>query len=210
MHDSYIQSYLDTRKPRIVGIGRKVLGRHRDGTAFPLYLSIGEFPHEGRSHFVGICHDATTEQEQIEQIRDLATYDELTRVLNRRSVVVELTTLLERAEHEDEGVAVLFIDLDNFKQINDRFGHQVGDRVLQVMATRLKAQLRDGDRLARVGGDEFVAVIQTDEDETIRTRSPAGSWPSAASRWRSRGRSCGSAPASASASRPTTARRPTI
>lgn len=166
-HDSYLRSYLDTRKPRIVGIGRKVLGRHRDGTAFPLYLSVGEFPHEGHSHFVGICHDATAEQEHIEQIRDLATYDDLTRVLNRRSVVVELTTLLERAEHGDDGVAVLFIDLDDFKQINDRFGHQVGDRVLQIMAARLQAQLRDGDRLARVGDDEFVAVIRTDEDETI-------------------------------------------
>ncbi len=85
--------------------------------------------HGGERHFVGICHDATHEQERLHRIRELADYDDLTGLLNRRSVIADLEDQLEVGG--SSALAVLFMDLDGFKQINDRYGHSAGDEVLR-------------------------------------------------------------------------------
>jgi diguanylate cyclase (GGDEF)-like protein len=91
----------------------------------------------------------------VTELKSLADTDVLTGLQNRRSIVRLLE--LELARHSGK-VGVIFADLDGFKQINDRFGHQVGDQLLTAVAGRLRSALRPGDRIGRLGGDEFLVV----------------------------------------------------
>lgn len=93
------------------------------------------------------------------QLAELATYDTLTGLINRRHLMTELTQALQRAERRGWVVALMFIDLDGFKEINDTCGHAAGDRVLQEVAARIKRHVRKEDAMARLGGDEFVIVL---------------------------------------------------
>jgi diguanylate cyclase (GGDEF)-like protein len=95
------------------------------------------------------------------ELRHLAHHDTLTGLPNRTHVIDRLEQALGLARQEGRRVAVLYLDLDHFKEVNDTLGHAVGDDLLRVAAERLKAAIRAGDTLARLGGDEF-AVIQTD------------------------------------------------
>lgn len=106
-------------------------------------------------------------ENEIEQLRKLAFVDELTQVLNRRGLEYYLKMKLSEVERFDRIIGVLFIDVDDFKSINDRFGHHVGDKVLQFVAGTLKKNLRISDLVARYGGDEFVAVVELKEQKEI-------------------------------------------
>ncbi|MDO8122340.1 GGDEF domain-containing protein [Isoptericola sp. b490] len=97
----------------------------------------------------------------VHQLTVLATRDDLTGLLNRRALSAHVTTVLERvAGRTSPGLAVLFLDLDDFKVVNDRYGHHVGDRFLAEVARRLSAQVRSADAVGRFGGDEFVLVLE--------------------------------------------------
>ena len=96
--------------------------------------------------------------------RELSIVDELTGIHNRRFFYPEASAALARATRHDRPFSLMMLDLDHFKQINDRYGHDMGDKVLQATASMLKAQTRDGDVIARFGGEEFVlALPDTDE-----------------------------------------------
>jgi diguanylate cyclase (GGDEF)-like protein len=98
------------------------------------------------------------------ELAHLAHHDPLTGLPNRRSLMSRLDSLLGRPGSETRG-AVLYLDLDGFKQVNDTAGHRVGDKLLQAVAARIKARIRHTDMLARVGGDEFVIVLEQIVDE---------------------------------------------
>lgn len=98
-------------------------------------------------------------EEEINRTEHLALHDPLTGLPNRRLLDDRLTKAIERAERNEARVAVLLIDLDNFKEINDTHGHAVGDEVLRVVATRLQMRIRKADTIARAGGDEFLVVV---------------------------------------------------
>jgi diguanylate cyclase (GGDEF)-like protein len=114
--------------------------------------------------FVAIAMDNSLILDQVrqanEQIKHMAHHDNLTELPNRRLLSEFLADYLPLAKRKSESFAVLYIDLDQFKPINDDFGHGTGDDVLREVAGRLKATLRESDTVARVGGDEFVAVIR--------------------------------------------------
>jgi diguanylate cyclase (GGDEF)-like protein len=95
------------------------------------------------------------------ELRHLAHHDPLTGLPNRTYLVDRLAQALGVARHEDKRIAILYLDLDHFKQVNDTLGHAIGDELLRAAATRLSAAVRAGDTLARLGGDEF-AVVQVD------------------------------------------------
>jgi diguanylate cyclase (GGDEF)-like protein len=99
------------------------------------------------------------------ELQHAAFHDPLTELPNRRYLVERTGTALAQAERHGESVALLLIDLDHFKPINDRFGHDAGDLMLQVIAQRLREHVRSGDTVARLGGDEFAVLICGDEAE---------------------------------------------
>lgn len=112
----------------------------------------------------GISTDITKRKQSEEAIYQLAFYDPLTHLPNRRLLQDRLQQVLASVQRKPQGGALMFIDLDNFKDVNDTLGHDAGDLLLQEMARRLQACLRAHDTLGRLGGDEFVVVV-TDLDE---------------------------------------------
>ena len=115
-------------------------------------------------------HDMTTQRHLEEQLRHDARHDPLTGLLNRAAFGHESERVCERASRRGWTVGMLFIDLDGFKQINDSFGHETGDRVLVETAHRLTDCLRSGETLARLGGDEFAVLIPSLDDISEATR----------------------------------------
>ncbi|MBC7363792.1 MAG: diguanylate cyclase [Candidatus Aminicenantes bacterium] len=108
--------------------------------------------------FIGSCYDITERKMQEEKLAELAMHDPLTGLPNRRLLEVILPRLIEETELGKTS-ALFFIDLDNFKEVNDNFGHQVGDELLIELGRWLKKQLREGDLLVRLGGDEFAILL---------------------------------------------------
>ena len=97
---------------------------------------------------------------RFEHLADRATHDPLTGTLNRMELFEQVRHALTRLERAASSMAALFIDFDDFKEVNDRLGHEIGDQVLSTLAKRLRASVRIGDLLGRYGGDEFVAVCE--------------------------------------------------
>lgn len=108
----------------------------------------------------GIITDVSERKREEEKIRFHAERDPLTNLLNRRSAQHSLKLLLEKSKYDDSCIAICQLDLDNFKPINDTYGHDAGDKVLIEIAQRLNRSLRSSDLVARLGGDEFLLVIQ--------------------------------------------------
>ena len=119
----------------------------------------------GRKRMIGVAQDVTERRQQEEMVRFLAYHDSLTGLPNRRLLEDRLKQALFRAERREARVAVLLIDLDDFKQVNDSAGHRAGDAALREVAMRLGACVRKADTLARHGGDEFVVVMEDLEGE---------------------------------------------
>jgi diguanylate cyclase (GGDEF)-like protein/PAS domain S-box-containing protein len=113
----------------------------------------------GEPIVIAVARDISERKRAQEAVERVAFHDPLTGLPNRRLLMQRLEEALEHAREIDERVAVYFIDLDHLKHINDRFGHAVGDRVLEIAALRLAAIVRVDDTVARLGGDEFVVVV---------------------------------------------------
>jgi diguanylate cyclase (GGDEF)-like protein/PAS domain S-box-containing protein len=111
------------------------------------------------THLIAVKEDVTIRKSYEEQLLHQANYDSLTGLPNRLLVLDRLTLALAYAKRHELSVAVLFIDLDNFKRVNDTLGHEVGDKLLVEVAQRFSRVMRDGDTVARLGGDEFLVVV---------------------------------------------------
>ena len=139
----------------------EIWDRRKNGEVYPKWLIISAVKDaEGTvTHYVG-AHQDITERKQAEQrIADLAYYDQLTGLPNRTLLQDRLKQVIAASARSDSHGALLFIDLDNFKTLNDTLGHDRGDLLLKLVAQRLTQCVRAGDTVARLGGDEFVAVL---------------------------------------------------
>ncbi|TLF52247.1 EAL domain-containing protein [Halomonas urmiana] len=116
------------------------------------------------SNYAALFSDITHVRENEEQVRRLAYYDPLTRLPNRRLLEDRLALAVRHARRQQQRLAVIFLDLDHFKQVNDALGHAVGDELLLKVSQRLRAQLREDDTLARQGGDEFIVLLNEIEE----------------------------------------------
>jgi len=136
--------------------------RRKNGEFYVEWLSISAvYDHKGAvTHYVGIFSDVTVRKQAEERIVHLANYDALTDLPNRVLLMDRLNQLTKAAQRRKSKVAVVFIDLDRFKEVNDSLGHDAGDLLLQTLAKRLSGAVRDEDTVARLGGDEFVVVFQ--------------------------------------------------
>jgi diguanylate cyclase (GGDEF)-like protein/PAS domain S-box-containing protein len=139
----------------------EIWNRRKDGAIYPQWQSISRVVDKTglATHYVGSFSDITQRKESEERIRLLAHFDPLTGLPNRALLVDHATRALQLAQRGNEPVALMFIDLDHFKNVNDSLGHDVGDRLLVALAGRFKLALRDHDTLSRVGGDEFVLLL---------------------------------------------------
>ncbi len=140
----------------------EVWDRRKDGLVYPKWLTITAVKNEQgqTTEYVAIFNDITERKDAEEEIRNLAFYDALTLLPNRRLLLDRLhLALLLSARNRLYG-AVLFIDMDRFKTLNDTLGHDYGDLMLVEVASRLHACVRDADTVARLGGDEFVILIE--------------------------------------------------
>ncbi|MBI2381777.1 MAG: EAL domain-containing protein [Gammaproteobacteria bacterium] len=139
----------------------EVINVHADGHELYVDESIIAVPDDrgGFSHYIIIASDISERREHQARIEFLAHYDALTGLPNRSLMQDRLGLALTQAERDGCQVGVLFFDLDRFKNINDSLGHHLGDRLLQAVAERVRGILREGDTVARQGGDEFVLIL---------------------------------------------------
>ncbi|XKF15712.1 EAL domain-containing protein [Halomonas sp. BLK-85] len=140
----------------------EIWNRRKNGQIFPEWLTISAVK-DGQgnlTHYVATLNDITERKAAEQEIHQLAFFDPLTGLANRRLFIDRMEAVLKTHERHNKLGALLFIDLDNFKQVNDTLGHYAGDKLLQSMALELAAVLRDTDTLARLGGDEFAVLIE--------------------------------------------------
>ncbi len=136
--------------------------RRKDGEEFLCAIEAVEVlePNGQRGHFVVVINDITEKKRAEQELRYLANFDTLTGLPNRALLSERLARAIVRARRHDSMVAVLFLDLDRFKEINDSLGHTAGDRILKAVAARLQATTNPTDTVSRLGGDEFTIVVE--------------------------------------------------
>ena len=149
----------------IVRIGRwqgELWNERKDGGVFPVWLTITSVkdPTGNVTHYVGVFSDISSIKKAHEQLDFQAHHDPLTGLPNRLLLNDRMQGALQRARRDQSSVALLFVDLDRFKTINDTFGHHVGDLVLCEVAQRFCALTRESDTVARLGGDEFLIILE--------------------------------------------------
>jgi diguanylate cyclase (GGDEF)-like protein/PAS domain S-box-containing protein len=144
------------------------VNRRKDGSCYTVEATITPISNEGNeiSHFVAVHEDVTERLRSEKRLLHLAQYDSLTNLPNRYTLNDRLERELYRVSRSTNEVCVLLLDLDNFKDVNDAYGHLVGDALLVRVAKRLLGAVRREDTVARLGGDEF-AIIQTDVKQTV-------------------------------------------
>lgn len=158
--EDYLRFRFSSSRPGIANISREVQGRRKNGDLFPVHLSVSRISRNGLTHLIAIVRDITQQRHDEEEIRRLAFFDPLTGLPNRRLLMDRLKQAMATSSRTAKHGALMFLDLDHFKLLNDTQGHDVGDLLLQQTATRLTACVRDGDTVARLGGDEFVVLLE--------------------------------------------------
>lgn len=134
-------------------------GRHKHGGEIPVDISLGSHQGENGIQITAFIRDVSERKRLEDEMRHRATHDALTGLPNRTLLQDRLDLALIHARRYHSGCALLMVDLDNFKEVNDGWGHSMGDRVLIMAAKRISRALREGDTVARFGGDEFVVLV---------------------------------------------------
>jgi len=156
-----------------IGLGQpwrgELVERHRDGTLYtvsqvitPLLDASGQI-----THFLAIQEDVSAGAKERDAIRRLAYLDTVSGLPNRARFLALLTEALPHAAARQQALAVMFVDLDRFKDVNDSLGHAMGDKLLKAAGERLRAALRKSDTVGRLGGDEFAILAVALEDEAV-------------------------------------------
>ncbi len=159
-HQHFFDAYMSGLFPSLMGRLVEGVGLRQDGSTFPMEISVSELRHGRHRLFTAILRDISERKENEDRIRRLAHHDSLTGLPNRNLLNDRMNHALARVKRHGGRMAVLYVDLDKFKPINDTLGHEAGDHVLREVARRLAGCVRSSDTIARVGGDEFVVVVE--------------------------------------------------
>jgi diguanylate cyclase (GGDEF)-like protein/PAS domain S-box-containing protein len=157
-HARHRDEYLMEPRTRPMGFGLDLAGRRKDGSEIPVEIGLSATDSPKRL-VTCIISDITQRKRAEQEIGFLAYHDQLTGLANRAMFEQHLEAALARARRENSSVAVVYLDLDNFKLVNDSLGHQMGDKLLVEVASRLATAGRETDLLARQGGDEFLILL---------------------------------------------------
>lgn len=164
-HKQHLRWFVDADVNELpMGHRGEISGYRKDGTFFPAEATLSKFPGPEGPIVVATLRDISARKEAEEELLWKASHDPLTQLPNRALIRDRLTNALERSKRYGHGIALLFIDLDGFKLVNDSYGHDTGDRLLIAIGSLLMEQVRPGDTVARFGGDEFVILCEQADD----------------------------------------------
>lgn len=166
-HD-YLEHFMRADIQRLIGHEGEMIGRRKNGEVFQLALKISRIELQGRPLYTGLVADISERKALMEHLKAMAEHDGLTGLYNRSFFQNELERVVARAARGgQQSHALLYIDLDNFKYINDTLGHAAGDKLLIEVASILNKRARKSDLIARLGGDEFTVLLyNTDQDQS--------------------------------------------
>lgn len=157
-HAQSMRGYFQTPHVRAMG-GMDMTLLRRDGEMLPVDISLGHWVDEGKQFAIAYIRDLTERKAYEKSLKHKATHDELTDLPNRWLFSLQLNQSLAQAKRDQRQVAVIFMDLDGFKAVNDSLGHIAGDELLILVSQRLRLAVREIDTLARFGGDEFAIIL---------------------------------------------------
>jgi diguanylate cyclase (GGDEF)-like protein/PAS domain S-box-containing protein len=164
-----IARYLTTGESRMLDRRVEMTAMRRDGSEFPVELCVTRIALAGPALFTAYLRDIADRKRSEGLLHFLADHDPLTGLVNRRRFEEELRRQIAHAERYTFGGALLIMDLDHFKQINDTLGHSAGDAVIKNVAGLLQRRLRKGDTVGRLGGDEFAMLLPSASEQTAHT-----------------------------------------
>ncbi len=157
-HHRGMQRFLGDGNSKVLGQRLELPALHRSGREFPIEITLWSLEEEHEPSFFAFAHDISDRKKAERELEHRALHDTLTGLPNRSLALDRLQHCLSRRQEDGSCLAVLFVDLDHFKRINDSFGHEAGDQVLVTMAQRLSRAVRPADTVARLAGDEFVVL----------------------------------------------------
>ena len=168
-HDEEFYRQMNASFNKDDGWQGEIWNRRKNGEIYPEWVNIKVIrKNDGDVDcYIGIFSDISNQEAMKQRLKELAYYDELTGLANRSLLYDRLQLALVHSKRSVTSLAVLFLDLDHFKEINDTYGHSVGDKVLKEAAERLAYCVREGDTLCRLGGDEFVAILPNILDREV-------------------------------------------
>ncbi|MBB1075016.1 EAL domain-containing protein [Rhodoferax sp. 4810] len=160
-HLDYLRQDDSPELDRVVGHKRDVNGMRQDGSVFPLGLKVSCLTTEEQTRYIVILSDQSERVQAEKKIQNLSFYDELTGLPNRRYLLEQLKKAIAAATRSEQHGALIFLDMDHFRQVNETMGHGHGDDMLCEVAVRLDACVRDNDTVAHLGGDEFMVMLDS-------------------------------------------------
>jgi len=169
-HDSYLQKFLNGKSNRDQSLILEQIGQRKNGETFPIAISLNTIKIADEIKITGVIRDVTERKKWEEQIQRLAMTDPLTGLANRHQYEIYLEDAIKYVKRFKMDFALILLDLDKFKPVNDTYGHPIGDELLKKVAKTLLTCCREVDKVARLGGDEFAIIlygIKSPEDAVI-------------------------------------------
>jgi len=157
----HLQDYLINGKSPYIGTRQEIEGLRKDGTTVAIELAVSVLNVGGRHVFIGAVHDVTERNQNAARLREMATHDPLTGMPNRAAFMERLAGAIERADALETRVAVLLVNLDNFKSINDGLGHDIGDKLLIEAGTRMVGCLQEKGYVTHLGADSYGIIVES-------------------------------------------------
>ncbi len=157
-HNRFVK-YSRANQPQDMAPGRQVMGRRKDGSEFPVEITVGQASSAQGRMYVGVVRDISERKAYEDQLIELASTDSLTGALNRRAFLADAEDSFRRARRYGTPLSLLNIDVDYFKRINDNYGHAAGDQVLVNLVDLFRRSFRETDKIGRFGGEEFLVLL---------------------------------------------------
>lgn len=168
--EGYLKHFMRNEVQRLIGHEGEVIGRHKDGARFHMALKISEITLDNKSVYTALAANISERKAMVEHLRVMAEHDGLTGLHNRTFFNNQLEQFVERVKRTNHTCALLYIDLDNFKYVNDTMGHAAGDQLIIEVAAILQKRARKTDVTARFGGDEFTVLLyNVGQEQALKT-----------------------------------------